>query len=193
MGKEMYRGTQSISRGARPTHAVCMGQAMSVDYQWGSVQPEVPAQPWCRLRVCGWNLPQRQACDAYLRSLAIAQRPDGGTRRCRAPWLHTGPVVEKHESHSGGHSGPSHAHTPFLQWTAKSVPLLGADTSRPARGRPNSAMSSPPSGVLRHRSEMPPSSTSSSVTGDVHVLPPVKDPRMVQVPRAGPQADGGSG
>lgn len=134
------------------THTVCMGQAMSVDYQRGSVQPEVPAQPWCRLRVCGWNLPQRQACDAYLGSLATAQRPDGGTRRCQAPWSHTGPVVEKHESHSGGHSGPSHAHTPFLQWTAKSVPLLGADTSRPARGRPNSAMSSPPSGVLRHRS-----------------------------------------
>ena len=62
----MYRGTRSISRGARPTHTVCMEQAMSVNYQRGSVQPEVLAQPWCRLHVCGWNLPQRQACDAYL-------------------------------------------------------------------------------------------------------------------------------
>ena len=39
-----------------------------------------------------------------------------------------------------------------------------------------SATSSPPSGALRHRSETPTSSMSCSITGDVHVLPPIKIP-----------------
>lgn len=167
---------------------------MSVEYQLGSVQPKVPAQPWCRLRVCGSGTRPRGR-----RVLPVwgpwpphkGQMGELGGARHRgstqAPlWRSTSFILV-------GLSGPGYAHTPFLQWTAKSVPLLETDTSRPVCGRPT--LQCPlhplePSGIDLRRPPHP-RPVQLQVMFTCSHLSRSRVPATMQVPRAGPQADGG--
>ena len=148
----------------------------------------MPAQPWCRLRVCGSGTRPRgrrvlpvwgpwPPHEGQMGELGGA-RHRGSTQ---APlWRSTSFILV-------GLSGPGHAHTAFLQWTAKSVPLLGADTSRPVCGRLHPLE---PSGIDLRRPPHP-RPIQLQVMFTCSHLSRSQVPATMQVPRAGPQADGG--